>query len=260
MYGERPLEPAGPELEPPAAEPAHEPYPFWNYRDLALFIGLGLPSLMVGFALVTVFFWISPWQPAVPAVRMLPAQFLFYFFWFLCLWGLFRLKYNRPFWRSLAWRPPHRIGFQKAALLGLAAAVGTVVLGNLLRAPGVDQMPIEELLRDTISVVLLAVFATTLGPLCEELAFRGFFLPLLVRSFGPIAGIFIIAVPFALLHGPQYSWAWQQMVLITLVAAAFGWIRLVTGSTAAATVMHIAYNLFFSLILVLSKGAETLQR
>ena len=63
----------------------------------------------------------------------------------------------------------------------------------------------QELLRDRLSIASIGFFAITLGPLCEELVFRGFLQPLLIRTFGVAAGILLCAVPFALLHGPQYA-------------------------------------------------------
>jgi membrane protease YdiL (CAAX protease family) len=78
--------------------------------------------------------------------------------------------------------------------------------------------------------------------LCEELIFRGFVLPLLVRSIGPLGGILLTAIPFALMHGPQYHWSWQHLALLSGVGCAFGWARYSTGSTAVPAVMHAGYN------------------
>ena len=84
-----------------------------------------------------------------------------------------------------------------------------------------------------------------IGPVCEELAFRGFLMPLLVRSFGWVAGIIGAALPFALLHGDQYSWTWQYIVLVAFAGMVFGWVRYRTGSTMASALMHSTYNATF---------------
>ena len=47
------------------------------------------------------------------------------------------------------------------------------------------------------------VFAILIGPLFEELIFRGFLQPLLVQNFRETGGIVICALFFALLHGTQ---------------------------------------------------------
>jgi membrane protease YdiL (CAAX protease family) len=106
-------------------------------------------------------------------------------------------------------------------------------------------MPLMDLLRDRVSLILVGAVAVTLGPLCEELAFRGFLLPLLIRSLSALPGILITALLFASLHGPEYAWSWRHLLLITLAGVAFGWMRYRSGSTATATVMHAAYNLTF---------------
>jgi membrane protease YdiL (CAAX protease family) len=118
------------------------------------------------------------------------------------------------------------------------------MLGSLLRTPNLDS-PMQRLLEDKQSIALVGVFATTLGPLAEELIFRGFFQPLLVAKLGSIVGIAAASLPFALLHGPQYSWTWQHIVLLFMASLTFGVVRHRTGSTAASTMVHATYNLTF---------------
>ena len=89
------------------------------------------------------------------------------------------------------------------------------------------------------------VIIEALGPLSEELAFRGFVLPLFARSIGPVAGILATSIAFSLLHGPQYAWSWRHIALIALASVAFCYVRLRSGSTLAATVMHATYNMTF---------------
>ena len=124
----------------------------------------------------------------------------------------------------------------------LAMLVG--MLGTLFRTP-VIETSLKKLIQDRLSLVLFGIFSMIIGPVCEELAFRGFLMPLLVRSFGPVAGIVGAAVPFALLHGDQYSWTWQYIVLVALAGVVFGWVRYRTGSTMASALMHSTYNATF---------------
>jgi membrane protease YdiL (CAAX protease family) len=100
----------------------------------------------------------------------------------------------------------------------------------------------EELLKGRSSLLLMGFFAVTLGPLFEELAFRGFLQPLLVSTFGAVGGVLLQAVPFAALHGAEYAWSWQQLIVMLLAGSAFGWMRHRTGSTAASTYMHAGFN------------------
>jgi membrane protease YdiL (CAAX protease family) len=84
-----------------------------------------------------------------------------------------------------------------------------------------------------------------LGPLFEELLFRGFLQPLLQRALGPWPAIFLAATGFAVLHGAQYKWSWQHLLLVGWAGVAFGYARYTTGSTAAAALLHGGYNLTF---------------
>lgn len=239
------------DAQPVAAAPAARD-PFWNYQDLGLFTVLAAPSLLLAFVLVQGVFLISGYRPAGKAVPLLAGQFLGYGFLFLSLYGLLKMRYDRPFWSSLGWVRPSR-GLWMSVLGGPVLALLVASLGVAIRTPEIE-MPIKDLLSDRFSILLVGLFATTLGPLCEELAFRGFLLPLVARSLGPVAGVLIAAVPFAVLHGPQYSWSWRHILLISLAGAAFGWLRLRSRSTFAAALMHAGYNLtFFSAYLFQGK-------
>ena len=182
------------------------------------------------------------------AIELLPAQFVGYGFLFALLWMLFRFQYGEPFWRSLGWVDPP-LTATRVVMFGVLLAVAVAVTSVLLQTPDINS-PMKEFLTRRSSVLLLAIFGTTLGPLCEELAFRGFMQPLFVRSLGAVPGILLAAVPFGLLHLQQYGWSWRHGLLITLAGAAFGWMRHVTGSTKASVIMHVAYNSMFFLALV----------
>jgi len=242
-----------PPAEPPPPQPEQTPpgEPFWGYRDLIIFAALSIPSLALGLVIVQTIILSTGIQIPGKASPLVSSQFLGYGFWFLSLYVLLRARYDRPFWSSLGWKVPWR--YPLLSLFGgpaLAFAIG--ILGSLLNTPNVN-MPIQELLVDRPSVILVGLMAATLGPVCEELAFRGFLLPLLVRSFGVYLGLLLSSLPFALLHGPQYGWHWQHIVMLTLASVVFGASRLYFRSTAAATLVHAAYNLTFFVAYVLQR-------
>jgi membrane protease YdiL (CAAX protease family) len=234
------LPPPAPETEAAPPPPPAESYPFWSYLDVVLLALLAVPSLLVASIITSgagfVFHWL-----AKKLVFALVAQFLFYALWFLLLYQTLRLRYGRPFWPSLGWVRARHPAWTYAGW-GLLLAMLCATISALLPRTGVH-MPLEELMKDRASIVLLGVFAISLGPLAEELAFRGFLMPLLVRTFGPAGGVLLQALPFALLHGPEYMWVWQQLIVMFLAGAGFGLVRYRTGSTAAAACAHAAFNL-----------------
>jgi len=228
-------------------------HPFWTYHDLVLFLGAALPAAAVSLGLIVLLQRLLP-AGSGRALPLLLGQFAGDGLWLLDLYGILHYRYDQPFWSSLHWSGSKR-GVALSMFLGPAVAFGVAILGMLLNAPGTPT-PMRALLSDRWSIFAMGIFATTLGPLCEELAFRGFLLPLLSRSFGTAAGVLLAAVPFALLHGPQYTWSWVHLALVGAAGACFGLARILTGSTAAATGMHATYNLTFFTAFLFQEGTS----
>ena len=242
-----------PPQAPPATVERSAREPFWSYMDLALFAGLAVPSMVVGVILVRIATWLLHLNLKPKALELLPAQFIGYGLLFAALYAIFRTQYSRPFWDSLGWRPMS-LPAAKIVLTGATVSVA-VALGSMLLGTPDTSNPMKEMLSDPVSMLLIGIFGTTLGPLCEELVFRGFLQPLLVRSFGAAAGVLGAAVPFGLLHLQQYGFSWRHALLITFAGAAFGWMRHITDSTRASTLMHASYNGLFFLALLVQRRA-----
>jgi len=241
---------APPESPAPPPPPPPERYPFWGYLDLAAFVmiaflGLALDSLLAN-ALLTV----------IHVKRLLieiPAQFVYYAFLLGTLAVIFRRYYGQPFWYSMRWVPAG-VSASFLATSGILVALGVMLASLLLKTPDINS-PMKEYLSDRSTILLIAVFGITVGPFCEEMLFRGFLQPLLVRSLGAAGGILLAAIPFGLLHLQEYGNSWRHGLLITLAGAAFGWMRHRTGSTKAAVMMHAAYNCVFFLLLAVQQVA-----
>ena len=232
---------------PPPYAPEPERYPFWGYLDLAFFAGLVIPSMLIGWAVVKAGMFLFHIHAALRVSELLAEQFLGYGILFGGLLLMFRMQYERPFWRSLGWNKTS-VPFLWNVICGVGAAFLVALMSYLIHTPNVSN-PLTEMMQDRTSVILLATFGVTLGPLCEELAFRGFLQPLLVRSLGPVPGVLATTIPFGLLHFQEYGNSWRHAVLIALAGASFGWMRQATGSTRAAAIMHASYNALFFFVL-----------
>src|SRR5689334_4431511 len=88
-----------PELASTPPLPAPERNPFWSYSDLILFAGLVIPCMLAGWAVVKLVFTIFHIHSSLKVVELLPEQLLGYTFLFGALALLFRVEYDRPFWR-----------------------------------------------------------------------------------------------------------------------------------------------------------------
>ena len=200
---------------------------------------LALPFFVLGVTLSVLLMRAIP--IAKPkAVEILIPQFAGFALALIPLAFLFRVRYDRSLWRSVNFRLAPR-EWRRSLLSGTALALLVLMLGTLLKPPPIHS-PLQELMDDPASAPYLVVAAITLAPLFEELIFRGLLQPLLVRSAGSVAGVLLAALPFALLHGPEYAWSWRHVLLILIAGCGFGFQRLQTGSTGAAAIMHSAYN------------------
>jgi membrane protease YdiL (CAAX protease family) len=225
--------------EPANLTPAPSPLsrePFWDYSDFLLFVLLLASSLAVSLLVSVAFTRLN-----IP-LRLLLAQTLWYGLAFGALKALLLFRYRRPFWQSLGWRP---ISFSAAAgaiLAGPMLLIAIGLLGSALRTPQIET-PFEQMLGSRGTIVLFGILAVILGPVAEELAFRGFLMPLLIRSLGAAGGIVLTGIIFGSIHGYEYQWSWQYMLLISLVGCVFGWARYKTQSTLASALMHSTFNL-----------------
>ncbi len=244
LSGEEPVVEA-----PPPVAPAREP--FWGYDDLALMIGVLVASIVLILAAVAI---IEPFDPALKVDQtplLLPTQLALYAFIYLGFHIIFRIRYNRPVFESLGWRRSN-IRPVIAGAGGVALAFAVSGLASLLHTPKVPS-PIDKLTNSPLSLTIVAIMAITIAPLFEELLFRGFIQPLLSRTFGVVAGVLLTAALFGALHAPEYSWAWQYAVAVSLAGAVFGWLRARTNSIIPSTFMHGCYNGVFVVALAVTK-------
>jgi membrane protease YdiL (CAAX protease family) len=218
---------------------ASQESPLWTYEDLGLLLGAALPCLVVSALSAKLLGLFIPQKGVVAAL----SQVILYAGLLGCLRLILSWRRGLSFWPALHWRLPWQ-GMLLTGLLGPLLALTMGLLALLLGAKK-ETVAMDALLGDRWSVIAIGIAASTAGPVFEELVFRGFAQPLLVRSLGLAGGLLATALPFSLLHGPQYNWNWQRLLLLTLASAVFGLVRQRTGSTAASSLTHAAYNLTF---------------
>lgn len=241
-------------VSPATAEilpPARSREPFWDYADLAVVVGLVFASIVV---IVVGVFVLSMYYPRLkedPTPLLLPTQFALYGGIYLAFYLSFKWRYGKPVFASLGWRRGNfNLGI--ASVGGAALAFAVAGIAALLHTPKVPS-PIEKLTDSPVSLALFGIMAVTIAPLFEELFFRGFLQPLLSRSFGVAAGVLLTAVLFGSLHAPEYAWAWQYVLAVSLAGAVFGWMRARTNSIIPSTIMHGCYNAVFVIAFAISK-------
>ena len=149
--------------------------------------------------------------------------------------------------RRLGWVSPRQGFWLYSLIAGLAAAGGVWWFARIFHQSLGRVPPAQRIL-----------LASSSGPMIEEMLFHGLLFWLifeLLRRMGlPLAAavgatVFLTAIAFALSHNDRHG---PRLYATILTGIAFGWLRVRSGSTAAATLMHAVYNLVLLLIAMLS--------
>lgn len=164
---------------------------------------------------------------------------------------------SRNFWQAIRWNWPKNWVTYLMAGIGLSLALQGIA--HFLPIP--KELPMDRFFRTAGEAWALSLFGITLAPLLEELFFRGFLYPVLVRRFGVAIAVLATATGFSLIHAPQLGRAWGPVLVIFIVGLAFTITRAVTKSVAAGLIMHVAYNGTLSVLLFVgTDGFRHLER
>lgn len=167
----------------------------------------------------------------------------------LTLW-LVRRKWP-PLWSRAAppgfamAQPAQPLFYLVAIVVGLAApALGgwlTQLLAHGHKVPqDIQQVGAEAALPLRMALMVIVV---TVGPLVEELLFRGVLLSALMRRLRVGWAVTVCSLLFALVHLPDLGFLWYALPDLALLAAALAWLRLHSGSIWPAVLAHGVNNL-----------------
>ena len=236
-----------PPPELPSAKPAPKAGedPIWSGWDVLQIAGLTLLlTLFIG-PLLVVFgahLFVYPhesWlevarKPALALLSQLLAYIVVVLYMFLLVEG----KYHARFWPAIRWNWPGIAGVSFAGVGVLMLAFD--ILGRFLPMP--KNTPFDQFFDRPFDAYLTAAFAVTLGPLMEELFFRGFLYPVVARRWGAVWGILLTALPFGLMHFFQYGNSWGAVLIVFMVGVVLTTIRAMTKSVASSFLAHVGYN------------------
>jgi uncharacterized protein len=228
---------------PPAFIPKANENPIWSGWDVVVIAGatlgiLFLAQLAVVFAAVRFTHPRQSWvevaqKPALALIAELVAYATVAIYMFL----LVEVKYHSRFWPSIRWNWP---GGKGISLMGIGVLMlGFDALGRFLPMP--KTTPFDQFFDSPMDAYLTAAFAITLGPLMEEIFFRGFLYPVLARRLGAFWAVVLTALPFGGMHYLQYQ-SWAAVLIIILVGVVLTAIRAVTKSVASSFLAHVGYN------------------
>jgi len=251
---------------------------------LALILVVSLVCTGVVFGLASLFLHLSPNALAHLSVTnvplMLGSQALLYVIAFAFSFFIFPFFWHEKFFTGLQWRGAvARKRFWPLAATALGCA-GLAALDEVLM-PGPTNAPIDKMFSAPGAAWLMFAFGTTLAPFFEEMFFRGFLLPALCTAWdwtgeqfaqkpappldangqpqwsfpAMITASILTSIPFALLHVEQQGHSLGPFLLLIVISLILCIVRLKTGSLAASTLVHAAYNfIIFSIALIVSSG------
>jgi uncharacterized protein len=233
-----------PALVPARPAPKAGENPVWSGWDVLQIAGLTLATLFIVQLLIVLgarrfaYPHESFMDVAQKPVLALLSQLLSYVAVALYMILMVEGKYHTRFWQAISWNWP---GIAGVSLVGVGVLMlGFDLLGRFLPMP--KDTPFDQFFARPSDAYLTVAFAVSLGPLMEELFFRGFLYPVLARRLGAIGGILLTALPFALIHMAQYGYAWGAVLIIFLVGIVLTTVRAVTKSVASSFLAHVGYN------------------
>lgn len=139
------------------------------------------------------------------------------------------LRGHRPPAAELGWR------IATSSWLAVAATGGAIMAIAVALVVGQSYPLIPTMgLADGI------ILAVVLAPLLEESFFRGCLLPVVARPLGSVGAVILTSLIFGLFHHPPTL---LHLTCFTLAGVAYAWMRIASGSTMAAALMHASYNL-----------------
>jgi len=177
--------------------------------------------------------------------------------------GLINLRLAHAFWpRQWSQARPPGLGFvapapryvAAAVLLGLAMPYLGGWLTSLLARDHAVPQDVKELGGQASLGLRIALTLTvaSIGPLVEELLFRGVLLSALLRHLRAFWAALASAALFALVHLPDLRWLWYALPNLVLLGLALAWLRLRAGSLWPSVIAHGCNNLVAMLAMFVS--------
>jgi membrane protease YdiL (CAAX protease family) len=241
----------------------------WSWPHFFVFIFFAISSFFLVQMALILYFAPNRNLPPKELERYLlgKPEFLFLsnFLWsaaiFLFLYVTLGVLRGQPFWRTVGWKKlQSNLSTGKANpwayfFAGCGLAIFVFLASSQVHTN--DKMPIQEVLKNRSSAMLLMAMAVLVAPLVEETVFRGYLYPLFAKSFGIVPGILLTGVLFGLMHGAQLGWTWGIVGLLILVGIIFTFVRAHTGTVLASFLLHLGYNSMIALATIIGTHGFT---
>lgn len=165
------------------------------------------------------------------------------------IYAIVSKKYEIPFDKAFGINFKEMSGyFMQGTFVALLLLISTTIISLAFsQFIGVDkQDPYSGLPIEKLKVIsLLAVF---IAPIVEEIFFRGFMQPALIKNLGAFGGILVTALIFGISH-TQYLDYSTAITAVTVIGLILGITRYKTGSVVPGIFAHLLNNLLAAISL-----------
>lgn len=232
------------------ARVAHPPEQVWRVRDLIKVIILIMSMSVASMAVLgVIFYWLPPERSSTGFFSLFHALWVDISVVFCIFYVVRRIGVGR--FRSLGlrfkrWRGDIGVGLAGyCAVLPAFLTVLSVLIWAAQRA-GYEPPPhpLVEILSEeeggsSLILGFSILLACIIGPVVEEIFFRGFFYPVLRRRLGKVAAALVSAAAFAGVHHSGFVFVPVFILGLMLV-----YLYEVRGSLIPSIVLHVAHNSF----------------
>ena len=174
---------------------------------------------------------------------------------FLAVPALVSLRRYRLGWEGLGLRSFDRDNLRLAVLAAASAWGAVIVYGLILTLVfgegAAPEQDVEELFASKTVLPVVGVAVVLAAPLAEEIFFRGFVFPGLIRPVGVFGAILGSGLLFAMFHvtGPDSA---GLIIPFTPIGMMFAWLYYKTGTLWTSIAAHLIFNLVSFIVLALT--------
>ena len=173
---------------------------------------------------------------------------------------LFSVRKYQLSWRALGIHGPVRTWWWVpiVAALGAIFALGLYTFAmQELGAEGLaPEQEVDDLFNTTAILPLVGVFTIIIAPVSEEIFFRGFLFPALIRRFRVLGAIVLTGALFGIVHITSIDTV-GIVIPIGAIGAFFAWLYYRTGSLWVTIASHSLFNTVGFAAGVLEAGSRT---
>lgn len=154
---------------------------------------------------------------------------------------------GQDFGQAIRWNWPKN--WSAYLLAGMMLSFALQGIAHFLPIP--KELPMDRFFRTPGEAWALSLFGVTLAPLLEELFFRGFLYPVLVRRFGAAILVLAAATGLSLIYTGKLGWTrglLPALLMVGLALAIRGSLDQVTARRFGVAIAVLATAVGFSLI------------